>query len=153
MTTKGKNLTLNYLHCFSINHKIIRCFICKKICKVVQCATWIKIQTFDSFFTVQVMDNVLFSRTLRQCTFTCLNISVHYETLPFNIIIFLKQVTKDYFCSIFSWLYYLLLQIPPIKITVVYAKYFQILKSIESNWDSNIQTYGTTKPNTNFSIS
>lgn len=66
---------------------------------------------------------------------------------------FFKQVTKDYFYSIFSWLYYLLLQIPPIKITVVYAKYFQILKSIESNWDSNLQTYGTTKPNTNFSIS
>lgn len=113
----------------------------------------LKFKLLTVFFTVQVMDNVLFSRTLRQCTFTCLNISVHYETLPFNIIIFLKQVTKDYFCSIFSWLYYLLLQIPPIKITVVYAKYFQILKSIESNWALNIQTYGTTKPNTNFSIS
>ena len=77
------------------------------------------------------MDNVLFSRTLRQCTFTCLNISVHYETLPFNIIIFLKQVTKDYFCSIFSWLYYLLLQIPPIK---NYCCVCKILSNIEINW-------------------
>lgn len=40
------------------------------------------------------MDNVLFSRTLRQCTFTCLNISVHYETLPFNIIIFWNKSLK-----------------------------------------------------------
>ena len=62
----------------------------------------LKFKLLTVFFTVQVMDNVLFSRTLRQCTFTCLNISVHYETLPFNIIIFLKQVTKDYFYSIFS---------------------------------------------------
>lgn len=76
--------------------------------------------------------------------------NVHLLVWTFLFIMKLYHSTTLPLSSIFSWLYYLLLQIPPIKITVVYAKYFQILKS---NWVLNIQTYGTTKPNTNFSIS